>query len=200
MSDLSAAAWNARYLENNAPWDLNGPTPELARLAKESWFPKSGRALIPGGGRGFDALLLAKRGLIPHLVDFAPTPLLAAQQMAMESKLPLLAYRRDFFTLPLDGAMQASFDLMWEYTFYCAIDPTLREAYAKTAHSLLKPGAMLVALFFPTEMKSAGPPFEVSRREIEELFAPYFEINFMEPKESVKPRAGREFIGVFKRI
>lgn len=199
MNDLSAEAWDARYKENNTPWDLSGPTPEFQRLAESEGFPKKGRALIPGGGRGYDAVMLAKLGLEIHLIDFAPTALSAVQELASKEKATVLTYRKDFFALPALGALQESFDLLLEYTFYCAIDPKLRADYVRAAHALLKPGASLVGLFFPLETDKAGPPFLVTKKEIEELFSPYFELRFEEPRASVKPRAGREVLGIFRR-
>lgn len=201
MKDLSASAWEARYQNGSTPWDLSGPTPEFTRLAEEaSWFPKRGRALVPGGGRGHDAIALARLGLETHLVDFAPSALIATQEAAAKAKVTVLTYRRDFFELPALGALQASFDLLLEYTFFCAIDPTLRPQYVDAAAKLLKPGGYLVGLFFPTSTEQAGPPFLVTQKEVEELFAPHFELVFETPKASVKPRAGREILGIFRRL
>ncbi|RZA06500.1 MAG: methyltransferase domain-containing protein [Proteobacteria bacterium] len=199
MTDLSAKAWEARYTDGNTPWDLSGPTPELARILAAGRLPKKGRALIPGGGRGHDAVLLAQSGLDAHLVDFAPSALNAVLEASSRAKVAVQVYRQDFFALPKLAALQQSFDLLWEYTFYCAIDLKLRGEYAKAAHALLKPGGIFVGLFFPLDFKQAGPPFEVSRAEIEKNFAPYFELHFEEPGMSVKPRAGKEILGIFTR-
>lgn len=199
MSNLSADAWEARYQTENTPWDLSTPTPEFQRIANSAWFPKKGRAIVPGGGRGHDAILLAKLGLDVHLVDFAPSALNAVLEEASRQKLTVLTYRQDFFRLPALAALQQSFDLFLEYTFYCAIDPALRADYARVAHGLLKPGGYLVGLFFPLKSGQPGPPFVVSREEIERDFAPYFELKFEEPEASVKPRAGRELLGIFRR-
>lgn len=112
----------------------------------------------------------------------------------------MLTYRKDFFELPALSALQESFDLLLEYTFFCAIDPSLRPQYVEAAAKLLKPGGYLVGLFFPTSTEQAGPPFLVTKSEVEELFAPRFELVFETPKASVKPRAGREILGVFRRL
>jgi SAM-dependent methyltransferase len=199
LNDLSAAAWNQRYLDETTPWDLSGPTPEFARLLREKALPPKGIALVPGGGRGHDAILLAQNGYEVDLVDFAPAALQAAQALAASAGAAISAFRQDFFRLSDSGFHLARYDLVLEYTFFCAIDPELRPAYAATVAKLLKPGGLLVGLFFPLASDKAPPPFVVSRAEVEGLFRPYFEIKIEDPRESVKPRAGREFLGIFKR-
>jgi SAM-dependent methyltransferase len=199
MTDLSPAAWENRYQTGEIPWDLAGPTPELLRLLEEKILPTKGRVLIPGGGRGHDAVHLAKAGWDTHLVDFAPTALNAVLEEAARAKVTVSVYHHDFFTLPTFGSLQERFSAIWEYTFFCAIDPALRPAYAKAAAALLPPGGLFVGLFFPTESAKEPPPFPVSREEVRAIFAPYFEMEIGEPRASVKPRAGREFLGMFRR-
>ncbi len=196
-NELSAAAWEERYLQGDIPWDLATPTPEFVRLAKEPWFPKKGKALVPGGGRGHDAIWLASLGLEVDLVDFAPSALNAALELA--KKNPIHVYRRNFFDLPETSYHQEAYDLLLEYTFFCAIDPKLREKYVKTVHALLKPGGIAICLFFPLVSEKAGPPFLVSREEVKKLFTPFFDCRWEEPQISVKPRAGREFLGIFTK-
>lgn len=199
MKDLSAAAWNQRYLDGNTPWDLSTPTPEFVRLVEEKRLPHKGRALVPGGGRGYDAVLLARYGLEVDLVDFAWAALTEALNHAREEGVTVHAFCQDFFQLPTLPYHRGQYDLLLEYTFFCAIDPALRVKYIETAAALLKPGALFVGLFFPLAHPNPGPPFTVSRSEVEPLFAKKFEITIEEPKRSVKPRAGNEFLGVFRR-
>lgn len=194
---MSATDWNSRYENKDTPWDLSGPTPEFTRLLPQ--LPKKGRALVPGGGRGYDAVLLAQHGLEVDLVDIAPLALIAAQENAFAAKVTVHAYLQDFFELPKLPYHRGRYDLMLEYTFFCAIDPALRESYVKAAAALLKPGGLLVGLFFPTATDKPGPPFVVSKSEVEAQFKKDFELKFEDPKESVKPRAGREFLGIFRR-
>lgn len=199
MAKLTAADWDARYRSGDTPWDLSGPTPEFQLLTTESWFPRKGRALVPGGGRGHDAILLAKSGLAVDLIDFSPIALQEALKEASQNKVVIHAYCRDFFTLPESGYHQQAYDLFLEYTFFCAIDPQQRKAYVEAAATLLKPGAYFIGLFFPLTSEKEGPPFVVSREEIETLFSPFFHLQISEPKSSVKPRADRELLGIFRR-
>lgn len=200
MNDLSPEAWNQRYLETNTPWDLTGPTPEFARLLRDKIIPSRGVALVPGGGRGHDAILLAQSGYEVDLVDFAPAALAEAQELAAKAGVKINTYRRDFFQLLESPFHQEHYDLVLEYTFFCAIDPAQRASYVQTMARLLKPGGLLVGLFFPLTTDKPGPPFLVERAEVEALFRPYFQIRIESPLESVKPRAGREFLGLFRKI
>jgi hypothetical protein len=154
---------------------------------------------VPGGGRGHDAIWLAQRGLEVDLVDFAPSALAAALEGASRAKTGIHAYRRDFFALPDTAYHQHAYDLIWEYTFFCAIEPGLREKYARTAAALLAPGGLLLGLFFPLESTKPGPPFLVSESEISQVFRPYFDLRFETPRASVPPRAGREIVGIFRK-
>lgn len=197
-TDLSATAWDKRYLEGDTPWDLSGPTPEFMRLAEEKRLPLKGNALIPGGGRGHDAIFLAKSGLEVDLVDFSPLALQAALQKCSQEKAVVHAYCRDFFSLAQSGYHQERYDLILEYTFFCAIDPELRGQYAKTIKALLKPHGLFVGLFFPLHTDKTPPPFPVSKEEVKKVFSD-FAFTMEEPKVSVKPRAGNEFLGFAKR-
>lgn len=196
--DLSASAWDARYQNNDTPWDLSGPTPEFARLTGEGLF-KKGRAIIPGGGRGHDAVILAQAGIEVDLVDFAPTALILAQEESFKAKTTVHTYRQNFFELKNLPYHKSSYDYFLEYTFFCAIDPKLRGQYVEVAASMLKSGGLFVGLFFPLQTEKEGPPFLVSREEVEKLFRPYFDFEISQPKESVKARAGREFLMIGKR-
>lgn len=197
--DLSPDAWNERYSSGDTPWDLSGPTPEFERVLDSGRLPKKGRVLVPGGGRGHDAILFASRGYEVDLVDFAPQALEAALIEAAKRKVTIFAYRQDFFDLPSLPYHAGTYDIFLEYTFFCAIDPSLRERYVKAAATLLKPGGWLMGLFFPLTSDKPAPPFVVSEEEIRRIFAPYFEVTIEKPASSVKARAGRELLGLFRR-
>lgn len=199
MTDLSPNAWNERYRNGDTPWDLAGPTPEFVRVLDEKILPPKGTVILPGAGRGHDAILFAQRGYEVDLIDFAPDAVEAALIAAARERAVVFGYCRDFFDLATVGFHQARYDVMVEYTFFCAISPDNRARYAKTAAALIKPGGILLGLFFPTQIDKPGPPFPVSQAEVEKVFAPYFELKFEKPQRSVKPREGREFLGYFRR-
>ena len=203
MADLSAEAWDARYVEKNTPWDTLGPTPEFVRIINDATLPlkPKSRILIPGAGRGYDSVLFAKHHEV-DILDFAPTALNAALELSHKEKAVIYAYRQNFFDLAHLPYHRNWYDLVLEYTFFCAIDPAFRKKYVETVNSCLKKGGIFLGLFFPTSFTNTNhvpPPYLVSKKEVEELFSPYFDLEFSEPLQSIKARAGREFLGTFRK-
>lgn len=94
---------------------------------------------------------------------------------------------QDFFEL------QGSYDLVLEQTFFCALDPSLREDYMSQMSRLLVRGGVLSGLLFNFPLTEDGPPFGGSEQEYRERFEPYFRLNALrESVLSIPPRAGRE--------
>jgi hypothetical protein len=90
--------------------------------------------------------------------------------------------------------------LVIEQTFFCALDPSLRRAYAEKMHEILNPGGRLVGLLFDDPLFSDHPPFGGSKQVYLPYFEDLFEIEVMEKAyNSIAPRAGRElFISLRK--
>lgn len=183
---LNADYWNKRYAEGNIPWDAGAPTTPLRSFLDTLKDPHQ-RILIPGAGRGHEAIYLHRKGFTQvYVCDWAP--------LALEA---LLDIEPDF---PSDHLLQADFfelepryDFLIEQTFFCAIDPSLRPAYAQKAHQLLSPGGSLVGLLWAEELPVEGPPFGGTEAEYRGYFEPFFTIEQIElAPNSIKPRAGRE--------
>ena len=97
--------------------------------------------------------------------------------------------KADFFGLNPDTYQ---FDYMIEQTFFCAIDPSRREEYAKQMARLLKPTGELFGVLFDRDFEQS-PPFGGSAQEYRETFAPYFRQVLIEPcYNSIEPRQGTE--------
>jgi SAM-dependent methyltransferase len=167
------AFWAAHYRAGSDRWDLGGPTPSLVEYLARS-APPRGRVAVPGCGRGHDIRVLARLGYEVHGFDFAPDAVSAARNLAAREGLTVTIGERDVFGLGADHA--AAFDGVWEYTSFCAVDPTRRPDYVEVVATILKPGGWLLACFFPVRdvVAAVGPPFSATRAEIERLFAPHF--------------------------
>ncbi|SDX95950.1 Thiopurine S-methyltransferase (TPMT) [Hymenobacter psychrophilus] len=193
---LDTAYWQQRYEIGQTGWDAGAITPPLREYFNQLGLPDGRRILIPGAGRSYEAEYLHDAGWPNVLVaDLAPAAL-----AALQARVPgfpaahlLLA---DFFALE----SVPPFDLIVEQTFFCALDPALRPAYARQCAQLLRPGGTLVGLLFDTEFAPAGPPFGGSREEYRAYFEPYFDFaHFTAATNSLPPRQGRELFICLKK-
>ena len=71
------------------------------------------------------------------------------------------------------GGGSGQFDVIYDYTFLCALPPHLRPSWAKRMVELLKPTGHLICLEFPLhkDPKAGGPPHGLSSELYEQLFA-----------------------------
>lgn len=126
-SAFDAAYWRGRYAAGRDGWDARAATPPLRAYFDQLDVARQPRILIPGAGRAYEAEYLHQVGFRQVFVaDLAPEALqaLAARVPAFPAEHLLLA---DFFALP----HAAPYDLIVEQTFFCALSPALRPAYAR---------------------------------------------------------------------
>ena len=161
--------WQERYQTEDTPWDKGEPAPGLVGWLKKQTLDPETRVLVPGCGRGHDASAWAKAGFDTTGMDLAEIALNDAR-MKYES-LPNLAFFPGNF---LDDKPQEPYDLIFEHTLYCAIDPARREDYAKSLLAWLKPGGYFLAIHFIFPLNEEGPPFGASKDEIINRFQTNF--------------------------
>ncbi|MBN9389432.1 MAG: methyltransferase domain-containing protein [Chloroflexi bacterium] len=198
-SRLDARFWEERYQDNLTPWDLGEPAPPMVDFLASPQAPTTGRVVVPGCGRGHEALLLAAHGFEVLGLDFAPSAVEYCRQQAHSRGLDDRASfeRHDLFRLP--PSFNAAFDYAVEHTCFCAIDPSLRPNYARTIHDILKPGGKLWAVFW-AHNREGGPPYRTSAEEVRHLFSPLFEIEHLAPARRWHSRRnGDELWGVLTR-
>jgi SAM-dependent methyltransferase len=190
VSDV--AFWQGLYGQGGDRWELGRPNPSLgAHLARRP--PPRGTVAVPGCGRGHDARLLARRGHRVFGFDFVPEVIRAARELAARERVEVTFEDRDVFRLA--EAYPRFFDGVWEYTCFCAIDPTRRADYVEVLAGILKPGGWLLACFFPMGEREGGPPFAVGEAEIRGLLAASFElVEAYVPFASPEGRQGREWL------
>ncbi len=188
--------WEEIYQAGRAGWDLGGPTPTLHRLL-ESGEIKPGRLIVLGAGRGHDARDWARQGFTVTAVDFAADAVGAMRELA-DPAAPTEIVQADIFNLPAE--LDHAFDVVLEYTCFCAINPARRGEYAGVVARLIKPGGTYVALLFPLDHHTGGPPFAVSIDEALALFRKRkFRLRRREiPEDSVWQRRGLEELLIFK--
>ncbi|XP_040381548.1 probable thiol methyltransferase 2 isoform X2 [Oryza brachyantha] len=140
-----ADGWEKSWEAGVTPWDLGKPTPIIEHLVKSGTLPK-GRALVPGCGTGYDVVALASPERFVVGLDVSSTAVEKAKQWS--SALP----NADYFTFLADDFFEwkpsERFDLIFDYTFFCALHPSLRLAWAETVSRLLKPDGELITLIY----------------------------------------------------
>ncbi len=189
--------WDALYAAGGDGWELGAAAPPLVDVVERTPPPR-GRVAVLGCGRGHDARLLAARGYEVVGYDFSTAAVEAARALAPRDGLNVRFEQRDIFTLGRDEAH--AFDGVWEYTCFCAIDPTRRDEYVRTVASILRPGGWLLACFFPLRGGGAGPPFPVTRAEVRRRFAGSFRFERAQPPlRSARGRQGREWLVLARR-
>ncbi|KAI9725471.1 MAG: hypothetical protein M1828_003142 [Chrysothrix sp. TS-e1954] len=182
--------WDALWKDDFMPWDKGQPSPALVDALRNkvhligSPLTMGGarrKALVPGCGKGYDVMLLAAHGFDAYGLEISKTAKEAAESFAKEH---LEEYARqghsqgpgvckyiqgDFFKddwREQVGLRERGFDLIYDYTFLCALSPEMRPAWAKRHTDLLQPAAAarLVCLEYPTykEPHTGGPPNGVS--------------------------------------
>lgn len=190
---MNITDWDQAYQENFTPWDKGQPSPPLVE-----WFSRhhaQGRVLVPGCGVGHDVAHLISLGLDVTGLDLSPTAISRAK-----ARYPQYAahfVQGDLF------AFQGQFDLVVEHTCLCALPPEWRTRYRDAVVSLLKPGGLLVGIWFVNpEMDpgETGPPFGISQEELHSLMTPALTfVGNSIPQVAYPGREGREMIGVFSK-
>jgi SAM-dependent methyltransferase len=183
--------WSERYQAKNTPWDLQGAHPSLPRLAAAIKVQRS-RILVLGCGRGHDAAWFARAGHIVTAVDYSEDAINEARELYGDVS-DLSFAREDALTLPakFDGA----FDIVFDHTLYCAIDPARRNDLVKSWRRALVENGHLLAIFFCSE-KLKGPPYGGSEWELRQrftkLFRPLYWQRLKDSPEHNLPRLGNE--------
>jgi cyclopropane fatty-acyl-phospholipid synthase-like methyltransferase len=170
--------WQERYQTEDTPWDKGEPAPGLVDWLKKQTLDPDARVLVPGCGRGHDASAWAKAGFDTTGMDLAEIALSDAREKY--ESLPNLAFFPGNF---LDEKPQEPYDVIFEHTLYCAIDPVRREDYAKSLPNWLKPGGYFLAIHFIFPLDEEGPPFGASKDEIINRFQTNFTL-----RDDWKPR------------
>ncbi len=182
--------WEQRYNEGNMPWEKGAPHPGLVEFLKRN--PVHGSVLVPGCGTGHDVRALAATADEVVGLDIAPSAVARAKQH------PVVGGERymlgDLFALP--PKLRGAFDFVFEHTCFCAIDPSRRADYVNAIAGALKPGGHLLAIFYldpGLDPGESGPPFGVTRQELDAFFSPRFTlVREWAPAATYANREGRE--------
>lgn len=194
--EVDPSFWARLYEKGEIGWDQGAPSPGLVDFLGEKKYTP-GRILVPGAGFGHDARALAKAGFGVSGIDAVKSAVQQATQLARSERLEQIEFiQSDFFNLP--APLRGPYDWIFEHTFFCAIDPGLRDRYVEIAADLLKPSGRLLGVFFNIQPES-GPPFGTTRQELIDRFTPRFNLIFDAVPRSLSNREGKELLMLWQR-
>ena len=163
--------WEKRYADEDTPWDKGEPAPGLVDWIKKKTLEPQTRVLVPGCGRGHDANAWALAGFETTGLDLSNLAVTEAREL-YQSQFGLAFFPGDF----LDDSPEQPFDLVFEHTLFCAIDPERRNEYAKALNRWLQPGGLFLAIHFFIPKEQDEPPFGTNLAEVTDLFSPFMKL------------------------
>jgi methyl halide transferase len=195
--------WEQRYRTGDTPWEKGAPAPPLLEwIARRG--PLRGNILVPGCGSGNDVRAIAAASQAAQVVgmDIAPSALDQARRFSIASQETYQL--ANLFDLP--AVLIGRFDWVFEHTCFCAIDPQQRPDYVRAIVRALLPKGFLLAIFFlnpwdPGEApEEGGPPFGVTREDLDQLFAAHFDlVEELYPSAAFPGREGGEIIRLLRK-
>jgi SAM-dependent methyltransferase len=195
---MAPVDWRQAWKTGRTPWDAGTSPPALLGLLARGQIP-GGRILVPGCGTGYDLATLARADREVVGLDLSGEA--RAAFLAAHSDLPgSVSYEvGDFFSYePGEG-----FDFVWDYTFFCALDPEQRPDWSEKMKRLVKPAGLLATLLFPFEdpiSRREGPPWPINTGLVRSLIEDSFEELEVREMEKTHPgREGRERLALWRR-
>ncbi len=195
--------WEQRYRTGDTPWEKGAPAPPLLEwIARRG--PLRGNILVPGCGSGHDVRAIATASQAARVVgmDIAPSAIDQARRFSIAGQETYQL--ANLFDLP--AVLIGRFEWVFEHTCFCAIDPQQRPDYVSTIARALLPKGFLLAIFYlnpwdPGEApEGGGPPFCVTREDLDQLFAPHFDlVEELCPSAAFPGREGREITRLLRK-
>eukprot|EP00158_Paraphelidium_tribonemae_P001611 Partr_v1_DN24610_c0_g1_i1_m59915 putative Thiol methyltransferase len=202
-----ASGWDSLWKDGITPWNIGQPAPPMLELIEQGVIlnGKNLRTLVPGCGEGYDVLYLASLPQVASSMglDISETAVEAIKTNSSANAKPehhakLSIVLDDFFTWNYGE----KFDFVLDYTFFCAINPEMRQKWAERQAEIIKPSGQLLTIIFPLGDFENGPPFAVSVDAYKKLLLGNFKL-VQEPyvsRRTVSVRAEREMVAVWTRL
>ncbi|MFT4265562.1 MAG: methyltransferase domain-containing protein [Nocardioides sp.] len=174
--------WDERYAVGDTPWDLGGAVPLLVDALEGGLLGTPGRALVPGCGRAYDAGALARAGWSVTAVD--ESPLAVADARALQPMVDVVLGDALDPTLAL-ARTGGPVDLLWDHTFFCALDLDLRPAVGEFARAVVAPGGLVASGVFPIgRHDGAGPPHSYETDDMSGILGEEFGLIHLGPEHA----------------
>ena len=178
--------WTERYDAGKDGWDLGCISPPIKEYI-DQLTNKDIKILIPGAGNSHEAEYIHNQGFTNlYVCDISNVPLDNLKDRVSTFPLDNLIHG-NFFEI------QDEFDLVLEQTFFCALNPLLRQDYIEQMSKIIKPKGSLICLLFSKEFYREGPPFGGVINNYKAMFSKKFDIKVITPcTNSIESRMGSE--------
>jgi len=158
--------WESLYQQGDTAWDRGEASPALLHWLDKAIISEKQRVLIPGCGRGYEVIALAKMGCDTTAIDIAESAIKALKYGLEKNNVKAEVICGDIFSYQ----PTCLFDVIYEQTCLCALPLVYRDDYEKRLSSWLKPGGIVCLSIMQTGEKS-GPPFHCDWLEMKCLFS-----------------------------
>ena len=147
--------------DGQPPWEIEGPQPEIVRLAEAGGI--QGVVLDVGCGTGENALYLAARGLDVWGIDFVPKAIERAREKALKRGLGVHFQVGDALKLEVLGR---TFDTVIDSGLFHTFGDEERSVFVRGLARVVQPGGVGFILCFSDQEPPGQGPRRVSREEI----------------------------------
>ncbi len=184
--------WDQRYTNNETSWDMKQVSPPLKGYI-DSLTNTDLKILIPGCGNAYEAEYLLEKGFKNvTLIDFSKVVTDTLKEKYKNKSISIV--NENFFD------HQGKYDLILEQTFFCALNPSLREKYVEECYHLLNDYGKIAGVLFNKKFAPVEPPFIATNEEYKKLFEPFFTfLKFEICNNSIAPRMGYELFFEFEK-
>ena len=193
-------------LKPGQSFDAGNSPPHLTALLEQKGLGDLSAldVLIPGCGRGYDVASFVQYGANSATgLELAPTAVEEASK-EVQKRLGELGARAkvvagDFFESP----EVPKYDVGYDYTFFCAIHPTMRDGWAESWSKHIKKGGFLVTAIFPVvdDRDGTGPPWpvwpELYQEKLEKVGFTLRSLEKVPESQSHPGREGKEWLAVW---
>jgi len=182
--------WTNIYHTETPGWELDAPAAPLQDILPQLKITRS-RIIVLGCGSGNDAAYFAEKGHIVTAVDISEEAIQRATEKHGHIE-NLQFIHADMFNLT--EKHNHEYDVVFEHTCYCAIDPTRRNELVSLWRRLLSTEGHLLGIFFTWDRRQ-GPPFGGSEWEIRERLKKNFSFLYWTRwKNSIDKRLAYELV------
>lgn len=181
------------------------PTPSIEELVDSGNLQKfidttkPLRLGVPGCGRGYDVVYFASK--FPKWTCFG----IDLAEQALEDARKQNTCQNATFILdnvlePSGNWADSKFDILFDYTFLCALPLNIRPKWADSMAKYCSPGGLLICLEHPLDkLSDDGPPFRLSSEIYKQLLQDKFERVYFEKPTRIHHNGQSDMLSIWKR-